>query len=74
MSRTGVRERPIAGPDERLTDYAARAGAQALERAGVEPADVDLVIVANADPGRDPAERRAPGRLRAGRRARRRRD
>ncbi|HEY1511988.1 MAG TPA: beta-ketoacyl-ACP synthase 3 [Solirubrobacteraceae bacterium] len=46
VSRTGVHERPIAGPDDRLTDYAARAGAQALERAGMDPADVDLVIVA----------------------------
>jgi 3-oxoacyl-[acyl-carrier-protein] synthase-3 len=46
MSRTGIRERPRAGDDERLADYAARAGEQALRRAGVEPADVDLVIVA----------------------------
>src|ERR1700759_4353092 len=45
VSRTGARERPIAGPDDRLTEYAARAGTQALERAGLEPADVDLVIV-----------------------------
>jgi 3-oxoacyl-[acyl-carrier-protein] synthase-3 len=46
ISRTGVRERPVAGPDERLSDYAARAGTDALERAGVDPAEVDLVIVA----------------------------
>jgi 3-oxoacyl-[acyl-carrier-protein] synthase-3 len=46
VSRTGIRERPVAGPDERLTDFAARAGALALERAGVEPGDVDLVLVA----------------------------
>ncbi|MBV9799522.1 MAG: beta-ketoacyl-ACP synthase 3 [Solirubrobacterales bacterium] len=45
VSRTGVRERPTAGPEERLADYAARAGAQALARAGVEAADLDLVIV-----------------------------
>ncbi|HYZ80834.1 MAG TPA: hypothetical protein VE571_06175, partial [Solirubrobacteraceae bacterium] len=45
VSRTGVRERPIAGPEDRLTEYSARAGAQALERAGLQPADVDLVIV-----------------------------
>jgi 3-oxoacyl-[acyl-carrier-protein] synthase-3 len=41
-----VRERPVARPDERLSDFAARAGAAALERAGVEAADLDLVIVA----------------------------
>jgi 3-oxoacyl-[acyl-carrier-protein] synthase-3 len=46
FSRTGVRERPVAGPDERLSDYAAQAGSEALRRAGVEAADLDLVIVA----------------------------
>src|SRR5437868_14435554 len=50
VSRTGVRERPVAGPDERLSDYAARAGADALEHAGVDPADLDLVIVATMTP------------------------
>jgi 3-oxoacyl-[acyl-carrier-protein] synthase-3 len=44
ISRTGVRERPVARPDERISDFAARAGAAALERAGVDPADVDLVL------------------------------
>jgi 3-oxoacyl-[acyl-carrier-protein] synthase III len=46
LSRTGIRERRIARPDERLSDCAARAGARALERAGVEAAELDLVIVA----------------------------
>jgi 3-oxoacyl-[acyl-carrier-protein] synthase-3 len=46
VSRTGVRERPVAEPDERISEYATRVGAGALERAGVDPADVDLVIVA----------------------------
>jgi 3-oxoacyl-[acyl-carrier-protein] synthase-3 len=46
VSRTGVIERPIATPDERLSDFSARAGATALSRAGIEPADLDLVIVA----------------------------
>jgi 3-oxoacyl-[acyl-carrier-protein] synthase-3 len=46
LSRTGVRERPIARADERLSDYSAKAGTAALDRAGVDPADVDLVIVA----------------------------
>src|ERR671931_1055617 len=44
--RTGVRERRIAGPEERLTAFAAEAGAVALERAGVGAADLDLVLVA----------------------------
>jgi 3-oxoacyl-[acyl-carrier-protein] synthase-3 len=46
LSRTGIRERRRALPDERLSDYAARAGARALERAGVRAADLDLVLVA----------------------------
>jgi 3-oxoacyl-[acyl-carrier-protein] synthase-3 len=46
VSRTGVRERPVAGPDERLSDLSARAGLAALERAGVDPAEVDLVLAA----------------------------
>jgi 3-oxoacyl-[acyl-carrier-protein] synthase-3 len=50
MSRTGIRERRRARPDERLSDYAAMAGAAALERAGVAAADLDLVIVATMTP------------------------
>ena len=46
VSRTGIRERPVADPDERLSDFAARVGAAALKRAGVDPIDVDLVIAA----------------------------
>jgi 3-oxoacyl-[acyl-carrier-protein] synthase-3 len=46
LSRTGIRERRRARPDERLADYATRAGAAALDRAGVVAADLDLVIVA----------------------------
>jgi 3-oxoacyl-[acyl-carrier-protein] synthase-3 len=46
ISRTGIRERRRARPDERLSDYATRAGARALEAAGVEAANLDLVIVA----------------------------
>ena len=38
-------ERPVAEPEERLSDYAARAGAAALERAGIDPSEVDLVLV-----------------------------
>ena len=46
MSRTGIRERRRARPEDRFSDYATRAGAQALEAAGVEAANLDLVIVA----------------------------
>ncbi len=46
VSRTGIRERPVAAADERLSDLAARAAEGALSRAGVEPSEVDLVLVA----------------------------
>jgi 3-oxoacyl-[acyl-carrier-protein] synthase-3 len=46
VSRTGIRTRPVAAPDERLSEFAARAGVAALSRAGVDPAEVDLVLVA----------------------------
>jgi 3-oxoacyl-[acyl-carrier-protein] synthase-3 len=46
MARTGIRERRRAAPGDRLSSYATRAGARALEAADVDPADLDLVIVA----------------------------
>ncbi len=46
LSRTGIRERRRAEPHERLSDFSARAGQAALDRAGVSAEDLDLVIVA----------------------------
>ena len=46
VKRTGVRERRVARPGERLSDFAAEAGAIALERAGASAGDLDLVLVA----------------------------
>ena len=46
MSRTVIRERRRAAPEDRLSDYASRAGAGALARAHVDAADLDLVVVA----------------------------
>ena len=45
-SRTGIRERRFAGPDETLVDLAAESSLEALERANVDPVDLDLVLVA----------------------------
>jgi len=44
-TRTGIRERRHAEADESLTGIAAEAGRQALERAGVAAAELDLVVV-----------------------------
>ena len=46
--RTGTSRRPWAADGERMSDYAARAALAALERAGVDPTDVDLVVVATS--------------------------
>jgi 3-oxoacyl-[acyl-carrier-protein] synthase-3 len=46
LSRTGIRERRRARPDERLADYATRAGTKALAAAGLGPDELDLVLVA----------------------------
>jgi 3-oxoacyl-[acyl-carrier-protein] synthase-3 len=50
LSRTGIRERCQAGPEERLSDYATSAARKALKRAGIAPAEVDLVLVATTTP------------------------
>jgi 3-oxoacyl-[acyl-carrier-protein] synthase-3 len=44
--RTGIVERRVADPDARLSDLAAEAGAGALLRAGLDAADLDLLLVA----------------------------
>jgi 3-oxoacyl-[acyl-carrier-protein] synthase-3 len=46
--RTGTRERPWATGDERLSRFAAQAGGAALERAGLDPLELDLVLVATS--------------------------
>ena len=50
VKRTGIKSRRRALPGERLTDYAAFAGRRALADAGVDPRDVDLVLVATMTP------------------------
>jgi 3-oxoacyl-[acyl-carrier-protein] synthase-3 len=50
MERTGIRERRIAAPEEALTDLALPAARTALEQAGVEAKDVDLLICATVTP------------------------
>lgn len=50
VSRTGIRERRIAGPDEQVSDLAVHAAKAALEQAGVDVLAVDLILVATASP------------------------
>jgi 3-oxoacyl-[acyl-carrier-protein] synthase-3 len=50
MERTGIRQRHVAASDEALSDLCMPAARQALEHAGVEARDVDLLIVATVTP------------------------
>jgi len=49
-TRTGIRQRHIAAPDERTSDLALNAARNALDAAAIAPADVDLIIVATTTP------------------------
>lgn len=49
-TRTGIRERRVAGPHESTATMAAVAGRRAIAVSGVDPADVDLIIVATLTP------------------------
>ena len=49
-TRSGIAERRIAGAGENPSDMGAKAAVKALARAGLQPADIDLVIVATMTP------------------------
>ena len=51
-SRTGIAERRIAPDDMCAADMGAASARQAMERAGVEPGEVDIIILATATPDR----------------------
>ncbi len=49
-ARTGIKFRHIAGPDETTASLATDAARNALDAAGMDAADIDLIIVATATP------------------------
>ncbi len=49
-SRTGVRERRIAAPDEYASDMGRDAARRALEKAGMSPLDVELIVMCTMTP------------------------
>jgi len=51
-TRTGIRERRIAERDVSTAEIGARAARQAMQRAGVEPGEVDILILSTATPDR----------------------
>ena len=50
VDRTGIRERRVAGPDETTASLAIEAGAAAIKRADLVPADIGCCIVATTTP------------------------
>jgi 3-oxoacyl-[acyl-carrier-protein] synthase-3 len=50
VTRTGIRERRIAGPDETTASMAAIAGLRAIATAGLQPQDIDLILVGTLTP------------------------
>ena len=49
-TRVGIQSRRVAGDDETVADMAEAAGAKALAASGLEPSEVDLVVVATCSP------------------------
>jgi 3-oxoacyl-[acyl-carrier-protein] synthase-3 len=45
VARTGIRQRYIAGPGETTTELGARAAQAALQAAGIDASDIDLIVV-----------------------------
>jgi 3-oxoacyl-[acyl-carrier-protein] synthase-3 len=49
-TRTGIKERRIAAPDEYTSTFATNAALKALEMAGVAPEQLDMIVVATVTP------------------------
>ena len=52
LQRTGIAERRVAGSGETTSTLAIAAGRRALERAGMRPGRLDLIVVATCTPDR----------------------
>jgi 3-oxoacyl-[acyl-carrier-protein] synthase-3 len=50
LQRTGIRERHIVDPGVATSDLAKEASLEAIRRAGISPADIDLIIVGTVTP------------------------
>ena len=49
-TRTGIKQRRKAAPDEYTSQFATRASQQAIERAGIDAAEIDLILCATVTP------------------------
>ncbi|MCK8058075.1 MULTISPECIES: beta-ketoacyl-ACP synthase III [unclassified Fusibacter] len=50
VTRTGIEERRVAAEDEATSDMSAKAAMKAIEKAGLTPLDIDMIIVATVTP------------------------
>ena len=50
VSRTGIRERRVAAADETTASMAAVAGLRAIRTAGIDPYEIDLILLATLTP------------------------
>lgn len=50
VTRTGIRERRIAAPDQATSDLSVEAARKALEDAGIDACEVDLIILSTNSP------------------------
>ena len=50
VARTGIKERHIAAEGEFTSDLASQAARNAIESAGINAAEIDLIIVATTTP------------------------
>jgi 3-oxoacyl-[acyl-carrier-protein] synthase III len=49
-TRTGIKQRRKAAPGEYTSQFAVRAARQSIERAGLQPEDIDLILCATVTP------------------------
>src|SRR6266487_216190 len=49
-TRTGIKQRRKAAPDEYTSQFAVRASREAIERAGIDPGEIDLILCATVTP------------------------
>jgi 3-oxoacyl-[acyl-carrier-protein] synthase III len=49
-TRTGIKQRRQAGPEEYTSQFAVRASREAIRRAGIDPTDIDLILCATVTP------------------------
>lgn len=50
QSRSGIRQRHFAGPDEAVSHLCIAASQRALDRAGIEASELDLILIATSSP------------------------